>query len=123
MAIYKIGSSGDDVKKLQTQLKAAGFDPGGIDGIYGNKTAAAVTAYQKANNLTIDGIAGNQTLGSLYGKTTTPTVSTPITPINKPTTPTTTVSNQPDITGLTGLRDYGTGKGLDIGWSKDTGVS
>lgn len=124
MAIYKIGSSGDDVKKLQTQLKAAGFDPGGIDGIYGNKTAAAVTAYQKANNLSVDGIAGQQTLGSLYNKTTTPAVGTQITPINKPTTtPATTVSNQPDITGLTGLRDYGAGKGLDIGWSKDTGVT
>lgn len=66
MALLKIGSTGDEVRKLQDQLRAAGFDPGISDGIYGNKTASAVTAYQKANNLTIDGIAGSQTLGSLY---------------------------------------------------------
>jgi peptidoglycan hydrolase-like protein with peptidoglycan-binding domain len=65
MAVYKIGSSGDDVAKLQEQLKAAGFDPGGIDGQYGPNTEAAVTAYQKAKGLDVDGIAGSQTLGSL----------------------------------------------------------
>ena len=122
MATYKIGSSGDEVKKIQTQLKAAGYDPGGIDGIYGKNTAAAVTAYQKANNLTADGLAGNQTLGKLYGGTTTVTptikpVTAPVTPL-KPTSPTSPTVNSPDITGLTGLRDYGTGKGLDIGWGQ-----
>jgi peptidoglycan hydrolase-like protein with peptidoglycan-binding domain len=65
LAVYRQGSSGDDVKALQTQLKNAGFDPGGIDGIYGKNTAAAVLAYQKANNLTPDSVAGPQTLGSL----------------------------------------------------------
>ena len=62
------GSRGDDVKKLQQALIDAGYDVGstGADGIYGTKTKAAVTAYQKANGLSVDGIAGNQTLGSLY---------------------------------------------------------
>lgn len=74
MATYptlKIGSRGDDVKKLQEALKAAGYDigPSGADGIYGNKTAAAVKEYQKKLGLSVDGIAGNQTLGSLYGGT------------------------------------------------------
>ena len=75
---YKVGSKGEDVKKLQQQLASAGFDPGGADGIYGPKTQAAVTAYQKANNLTVDGIAGVQTLGSLNKPVTTAPVITPL---------------------------------------------
>jgi len=63
---YQIGSKGDEVKKLQQTLTNAGYDTKGVDGIFGANTQAAVTAYQKANNLTIDGVAGSQTLGSLY---------------------------------------------------------
>ena len=71
MATYKElgnGSSGSDVKKLQQSLLAAGYDLGsyGVDGVYGNATAAAVKKYQQDNGLKVDGIAGNQTLGSLY---------------------------------------------------------
>ena len=79
MATYttlKSGSTGDDVKKLQTALGFTGKD---VDGIYGKKTQQAVTDYQKANGLTVDGIAGNQTLGSLYATApaTTPSATTP----------------------------------------------
>ena len=82
MATYttlKSGSKGDDVKKLQQSLIDAGYNVGssGADGIYGNNTAAAVKAYQKANGLTVDGIAGNQTLGKLYGGSTATTTTTP----------------------------------------------
>ena len=65
----KQGSSGSDVKKLQTALMNAGYDVGtaGADGIFGKKTEAAVKSYQKANGLVVDGIAGNKTMGSLYG--------------------------------------------------------
>lgn len=85
MATYttlKSGSKGDDVKKLQQSLIDAGYNVGsaGADGIYGKNTAAAVKAYQQANGLTVDGIAGNQTLGTLYGgstATTTPSATTP----------------------------------------------
>ena len=74
------GSKGDEVKKLQQSLIDAGYNVGssGADGIYGNNTAAAVKAYQKANGLSVDGIAGNQTLGKLYGgstATTTPSAT------------------------------------------------
>lgn len=67
MAILRSGSRGSEVTKLQNALKAAGFDPGPIDGIYGPKTAAAVRKYQTSKGLTVDGIAGPQTMGSLYG--------------------------------------------------------
>ena len=59
------GSRGDSVKSLQTALSNAGYDVGTIDGIYGSKTAAAVKAYQQAQGLSVDGIAGTQTLGAL----------------------------------------------------------
>ena len=87
------GSKGSDVKKLQNALINAGYDVGttGADGIYGSKTAAAVKAYQKANGLSVDGIAGKQTLGSLYTtKPETPKTNndTPTTKADVPTTPT-----------------------------------
>lgn len=62
---YKYGSTGSGVKELQNKLTAAGYDVGGADGIYGNKTAAAVKQYQKDHGLTVDGVAGKNTLSSL----------------------------------------------------------
>jgi peptidoglycan hydrolase-like protein with peptidoglycan-binding domain len=69
MANLKTGSSGSEVKKLQQTLVDAGYDVGqsGADGIFGKNTAAAVKQYQKDNGLAVDGIAGKNTLGSLYG--------------------------------------------------------
>ena len=65
----KNGSTGKDVEKLQNALKAAGYDVGstGADGVYGKNTAAAVKAYQKDHGLAVDGIAGKNTQGLLYG--------------------------------------------------------
>jgi hypothetical protein len=72
MANLKTGSSGSDVKKLQNALVAAGYDVGktGADGVYGKNTAAAVKKYQKDNGLSVDGIAGPNTMGALYGGNT-----------------------------------------------------
>ena len=61
----KYGSSGSDVKKLQTYLNQVGNYGLDVDGQYGPKTQEAVKKYQSSNNLTVDGIAGNQTWGSL----------------------------------------------------------
>ena len=63
MANLKYGSTGDDVKKLQTALGFTGKDD---DGIFGTKTQKAVTDYQSANGLVVDGIADEKTLGKLY---------------------------------------------------------
>lgn len=61
------GCTGDAVKTLQEKLNAKGFDSGNVDGIFGAKTYAAVTAFQKANNLGVDGIVGKLTWAKLYG--------------------------------------------------------
>lgn len=61
----KKGHSGNRVAAMQTKLKALGYDPGPADGKFGDKTDAAVKKFQTDKRLTVDGIAGNQTLGAL----------------------------------------------------------
>ena len=63
------GGTGDAVKTLQEKLNAKGFDSGNVDGIFGAKTYAAVTAFQKANSLGVDGIVGKLTWAKLYDAT------------------------------------------------------
>ena len=64
-ALSKYGSSGEEVKQIQTKLKRWGYYNGSIDGIYGSKTLAAVKSFQKKNGLTVDGIAGKKTLAAM----------------------------------------------------------
>lgn len=59
------GSRGSAVKALQEALSEQGFNPGKIDGIFGDATVAALKAFQASTNLLIDGVAGQQTLSSL----------------------------------------------------------
>lgn len=62
----KPGDSGLEVEQLQLKLKAAGYDPGEIDGDYGAKTTAAVLAFQVDRpDIDDDGLAGPQTMGAL----------------------------------------------------------
>ena len=63
--ILKLGSKGEDVKKLQTKL---GVEP---IGTFGPKTEAAVKAWQKANGLHDDGIVGNGTWSKMFPTTST----------------------------------------------------
>ena len=60
--ILKVGSKGEDVKKLQEKL--------GVEAIgkFGPKTEAAVKAWQKANGLKDDGIVGDATWSKLFGE-------------------------------------------------------
>ena len=52
---------GDDVMALQSWLNELGFDCGKVDGIFGNKTKAAVISCQERMGLVTDGIAGPKT--------------------------------------------------------------
>jgi hypothetical protein len=58
------GSQGSDVKELQKLLNQNGYSLN-EDGIFGSKTQAAVTDYQKKNNLAVDGIVGKFTWSAL----------------------------------------------------------
>lgn len=61
------GSTGSAVSKLQTILNEHGYGLA-VDGIFGEKTRAAVRDYQNRYNLKLDGIAGPETWGSLLGQ-------------------------------------------------------
>lgn len=59
------GARGQAVQALQENLKASGFYSGSLNGVFDDKTAAAVMAFQKAKGLTVDGIVGPQTRAKL----------------------------------------------------------
>ena len=61
-----LGSTGSEVTKLQQALNALGYDCGEADGIFGAATEAAVRAFQRDHELTVDGIAGKDTQAALY---------------------------------------------------------
>jgi peptidoglycan hydrolase-like protein with peptidoglycan-binding domain len=63
--VLRIGARGEDVKDLQRQLVAAGFDPGPVDGWFGPRTQAAVRAFQHSRGIAVDGWVGPQTWGRL----------------------------------------------------------
>lgn len=65
LGLSKIGSTGEEVKSIQTALSNRGYYKGNIDGIYGTGTKNAVLSFQKDNGLSADGIAGKQTLKAL----------------------------------------------------------
>ena len=70
------GASGAKVTELQQRLKAQGFNPGPIDGIYGIGTVQAVISFQKYHGLDPDGVVGPTTWKLLTS-----------TPIPKPESP------------------------------------
>jgi len=51
----------ESVQELQEALVILGYDPGEIDGLMGPRTARAIRAFQREQNLIIDGIPGSQT--------------------------------------------------------------
>jgi putative chitinase len=62
--LLKVGSKGDDVKKLQEKLGVEAI------GTFGPKTEAAVKEWQKANGLKDDGIVGDGTWSKMFGSVT-----------------------------------------------------
>ena len=63
----QLGVSGEDVTRLQNELKQRGYLSAAYSaGTYDTATGDAVRAYQRANGLTVDGIAGSATQHKLY---------------------------------------------------------
>ncbi|MBQ1376272.1 MAG: spore cortex-lytic enzyme [Clostridia bacterium] len=63
--LSRYGSSGGEVRTIQTKLKNWGYYNGAVDGVYGSETQAAVKRFQQKNNLTPDGVAGPATLRAM----------------------------------------------------------
>jgi peptidoglycan hydrolase-like protein with peptidoglycan-binding domain len=55
------GSTGNPVRRVQKRLTLAGYDTGGVDGIFGANTESAVKRFQRDQGLTEDGIVGPRT--------------------------------------------------------------
>ena len=72
--LLKVGSNGEDVKKLQSFL---GLTP---DGIFGNGTSLAVKGWQSSHGLTADGIVGDGTWSKMFPNNSSPVIaeSTPV---------------------------------------------
>ena len=96
------GDSGEDVKSVQTRLKALGYYTGTVDGKYGTGTIAAVTAFQTQNGLTADGVAGSGTYKVLFSDSAKPAPSSP--------TPAPTAT--PDPSTFTNLKKGSTGEAV-----------
>lgn len=56
---------GPKVVAIQKALLAAGINPGPVDGIYGNATAFAVSAFQAQAGILVDGVVGPETRKAL----------------------------------------------------------
>lgn len=75
--ILRKGMTGEAVKRLQEMLIQCGYgyiigQADGADGVYGDKTVAAVKAFQTNNGLDPDGIAGEKTQKALELTTAKP---------------------------------------------------
>lgn len=55
-----------DIRAIQSRLSELGYDPGPIDGEWGELTEAAVKQFQRARNLVADGIVGPLTRQQLW---------------------------------------------------------
>lgn len=68
----KRSSIGKDAKLVQQRLKDLGYFTSTIDGVFGTKSVAALTAFQKANNIKTDGICGSGTAKILFSDAAIP---------------------------------------------------
>jgi len=68
--LLKVGSTGEDVKKLQAKLGTA------ADGIFGAGTEKLVKEWQSKNNLSADGIVGDGTWKAMFGEVAAPAPTT-----------------------------------------------
>lgn len=72
MSVYRLGSSGPEVARIQQRLSALDCYRGPIDGSFGGGTGAAVRAFQTTRKLTVDGFVGPETWKALFNKSISP---------------------------------------------------
>ncbi len=66
--VIRQGKKNTYVAVLQDALTSLGYSTSGIDGIFGSNTKNAVIRFQRANNLTPDGIVGCNTWRAIVNK-------------------------------------------------------
>lgn len=69
------GSTGPQVKAVQTLLNAQGYEAGAADGSFGPTTRSAVQVFQRARTLEADGTVGPKTWTALLSAGTTPALA------------------------------------------------
>lgn len=102
------GYQGEDVKYVQSRLKELGYYTGAVDGKYGTGSMAAVRAFQTANGLYADGLAGAGTYKVLFSDQAKPT--TGATPTLAPTATPAPTTARPTRT----LRQNDTGEDVSL---------
>jgi len=88
--LLQLGDTGSAVSDLQSRLQALGYYNGPISGSFGSQTQVALTAFQQAQGLTADGIAGPQVNAALASATipaVQPAASSGFSPAATPATP------------------------------------
>ena len=63
--LLSVGNQGADVRTLQTIMTNLGYNPGTVDGIFGELTRQAVQRFQSNHNLAADGMVGQETYNAL----------------------------------------------------------
>ena len=76
------GYTGNDVLSVQKQLKSLGYYTSTLDGVYGSGTMASVSAFQKKNNLSVDGLVGSKTYTRIFSSSAVSNTTTPDEPSN-----------------------------------------
>lgn len=66
MALFKLGSKGEEVSRIQARLQALGIYQGPLDGDFGGGTAVAVRRFQLKARLAVDGVVGPLTWAALF---------------------------------------------------------
>ncbi|MEC4984108.1 MAG: peptidoglycan-binding protein [Oscillatoria sp. PMC 1068.18] len=100
----RVGSRGTEVSELQAALKLLGFYQDTVDGTYAESTVIAVSKFQQAAGLNVDGIVGQTTWSRLFPMTppqTQATATPSATPTNVTTAVTTSNTNETQATVAT----------------------
>jgi GH24 family phage-related lysozyme (muramidase) len=69
LRMLRRGCSGEDVRALQILLEGRNCNGNmyAPDGVFGSNTEGALKMYQEIHGLCVDGVAGPETMGSLFG--------------------------------------------------------
>lgn len=100
------GAKNDNVRRIQTRLNSLGYlsSASSIDGDYGNKTANAISLFQKACGATATGTADNATIRALY-KAAAPTLPSGMTAADATVTPSGSSGNTTSMGNLASTTD------------------